>query len=126
MASNNVNPKRQREISQNSITSYKTEGYQSSKSNLEQGKKREYQRSVKDDDVSKFKIGLRDIDEAIFYYFNKVIKPSVIQNGLKKDVPVIYGSPERWSAVQKDGFYRDKNGKIQLPLIMVKRDSVKE
>lgn len=124
MASNNVNPKRQREISQNSITSYKAEGYQSSKSNLEQGKKREYQRSVKDDDVSKFKIGLRDIDEAIFYYFNKVIKPSVIQNGLKKDVPVIYGSPERWSAVQKDGFYRDKNGKIQLPLIMVKRDSV--
>ena len=26
--------------------------------------------------------------------------------------------------MQKDGFYRDKNGKIQAPLIMFKRDSV--
>ena len=34
-------------------------------------KKRETQRSVKDDTVKPFSLGLRDIDEAIFYYFNK-------------------------------------------------------
>ena len=124
MASNKPDIKSQRQLSQDSITSYQNEGYKSSKSQIDNSKKREYQRSVKDDTNSKFNIGLRDIDEAIFYYFNKVIQPSVLQNGLKKEVPVIYGSPERWSSVQKDGYYRDKNGKIQLPLIMVKRDSV--
>ena len=87
-------------------------------------KKRENQRSVKGDNVKRFTVGLRDIDETIIYYFNNVIKPTVMQNGSKINVPILYGSPERWKAVQKDGFYRDKNGKIQAPLIMFKRDTV--
>ena len=87
-------------------------------------KKRENQRTVKGDDTKRFTVGLRDIDETIIYYFNNVIKPSVIQNGSKINVPILYGSPERWKSVQKDGFYRDKNGKIQAPLIMFRRDSV--
>ena len=61
-----------------------------------------------------------------FFYFNNIIRPSVIQNGTKLNVPVLYGSPERWAAMQRDGFYRDHNGKIQTPLIMVKRDSVEK
>ena len=126
MAEININPKSQRELSQDSIETYKVEGYEGKKTDIDNAKKREYQRSVKDDDVKRFSIGLRDIDEAIFYYFNNVIKPSVIQNGTAKNVPVLYGSPERWAAVQKDGFYRDRNGKIQLPLILVKRDSVEK
>ena len=65
-------------------------------------KKRELQRTVKDDDVKRLHIGLRDIDETIVFYFNKFIRPSVIQNGSKINVPVLYGSPERWKAVQKD------------------------
>ena len=89
-------------------------------------KRRELQKSVKGDDVKQFSIGLRDIDEAIFYYFDNVIRPSVIRNGKKTNVPVIYGSPERWKAVQKDGFYRDRNGKIMTPLIMLKRDSLEK
>jgi hypothetical protein len=89
-------------------------------------KKRETQRTVKGDDTKRFTIGLRDIDETIIYYFNNVIKPSVIQNGNKTNVPVMYGSPERWKSVQKDGFHRDKNGKVQAPLIMFKRDSVEK
>jgi hypothetical protein len=126
MADNNVNPKSQRELSQDSIETYQVEGYEGKKSISEEGQKREYQRSVKKDKVKKFAIGLRDIDEAIFYYFNNVIKPSVIQNSTKKIVPVLYGSPERWASVQKDGFYRDRNGKIQVPLIFFKRDSVEK
>ena len=80
----------------------------------------------KDDIVKDVSIGLQDHDEAIMYYFNNVIKPSVIINSNRTNVPIIYGSPERWKSVQKDGYYRDKEGKIQTPLIMFKRDSVEK
>lgn len=115
-------PKSQVELSQETITPYLNQGKGPVPSNL----RRENQRSVKNDDVKQFQVGLQDIDEAIFYYFNNVIKPSVIQNATRVNVPIIYGSPEKWSAVQKDGYYRDNNGKIQLPLIMFKRDSVEK
>ena len=82
--------------------------------------------SRKDDTIQDISIGLQDHDEAIMYYFNKVIKPSVIIGGDRTNVPVIYGSPERWKGVQKDGFYRDKEGKIQVPLIMFKRDNIEK
>ena len=80
----------------------------------------------RDDTVKDISIGLQDHDEAIMYYFNNIIKPSVIINGNRTPVPIIYGAPERWKGVQKDGFYRDKEGKIQVPLIMFKRDSVEK
>jgi hypothetical protein len=82
--------------------------------------------SIKDDKVKDISIGLEDIDNAILYYFENVIKPNVIQNGQQISVPIIYGSPERWKAIQSDGFYRDMNGAIQLPLIMFKRESVEK
>jgi hypothetical protein len=113
-------PKTQVELSQETITPYLNNG----KAPVPVNKRRENQRSVKNDDVKQFQVGLKDVDEAIFYYFNNVIRPSVLQNGTKINVPVLYGSPERWAAVQKDGYYRDNNGKIQTPLIMIKRDSV--
>jgi len=119
-----VVPKKQSEISQNSISTYNNAAKQPTPDVLK--KNRGYNRSVKGDDVKQFNIGLRDIDETIVYYFNNVIKPSVIQNGKRIQVPVLYGSPERWAAVQKDGFYRDKNGKIQTPLIMFKRDTIEK
>jgi len=82
--------------------------------------------SIKDDKVKDISVGLEDIDNAILYYFENVIKPNVVQNGQQIAVPVIYGSPERWKAVQADGFYRDMNGAIQLPLIMFKRETVEK
>jgi hypothetical protein len=82
--------------------------------------------SRKDDTVQDISIGLQDHDEAIMYYFNEVIKPSVIINGNRTNVPIIYGAPERWKSVQKDGYFRDKEGKLQVPLIMFKRDSVEK
>ncbi len=124
--SNKPLPKNQQQLSQDSIKTYGVEAYSGSKQPINDLKKRELQRSVKDDNVKRFEIGLKDIDEAIFYYFTNVIKPSVLQNGATKVVPVLYGSPERWHSVQKDGYYRDRNGKIQLPLIMIKRDSVEK
>ena len=80
--------------------------------------------SFKGDTTKPFSIGIQDIDEAIFYYFQNVIKPSIIQNGARLSVPVIYGSPEKWKSYQKDGYYRDQKGKIMAPLIMFKRTDI--
>ena len=74
-----------------------------------------------EDNIKPFSLGLQDIDEAVFYYFNEVIQPSVIQNGNRVAVPVTYASQERWAAVQADGYYRDKNGKLMYPIILVQR-----
>ena len=115
-------PKSQVELSQETIEPYLNTG----KSPVPANKRRENQKSLKGDDVKQFSVGLKDVDESIFFYFNNIIRPSVIQNSTKVNVPVLYGSPERWAAMQKDGYYRDNNGKIQTPLIMVKRDSVEK
>jgi hypothetical protein len=80
--------------------------------------------SVKDDNVRDYKIGIQDFDEALMYYFQNVLKPSVIQNNTRVNVPVLYGSPENWKTVQSDGYYRDANGKLLAPLIMFKRRSI--
>lgn len=121
---NKIVPKRQSQLSQESIDTYNNASKQPTPDDLK--KNRGYNTSLKGDDVKQFSVGLRDIDETIVYYFNNVIKPSVIQNGKRIAVPVLYGSPERWASVQKDGYYRDKNGKIQTPLIMFKRDSIEK
>ena len=122
MSTNKPIPKSQREISEGTRKPLLNQGGIPTNDS----KRRYNQKSVKNDDVKNFSIGLRDIDEAIFFYFDNVIKPSVIRNGTKVNVPILYGSPERWKSVQKDGFYRDRNGKILTPLILLKRDSLEK
>ena len=115
--------KSQKEISQSLITPYvESRGTVP----ISDPKARENQRAISEGDPKQLSIGLQDIDEAIFYYFNNIIKPIVYQNGETIAVPVMYGSPEAWTAVQKDGALRDKNGKIQAPLIMIKRESIEK
>ena len=87
---------------------------------------RSEQMSLKGDTYKPFTVGLEDIDQAVMYYFQNVIQPYVIQNGQRIEVPIIYGSPEKWKSVQKDGYYKDKNGAIMLPLIIFKRDSIEK
>ena len=82
--------------------------------------------SWRGDDVKPFTIGIKDIDEAVLYYMQNVIKPFVIQNGERIEVPIIYGSPERWKSVQRDGYYKDKNGAIMMPLMIFKRDTIEK
>ena len=77
--------------------------------------------SWKGDTTKPFSIGIKDIDEAVF---ENVIKPFVYQNGQRREVPIIYGAPERWKSYQRDGYYRDKKGSIMLPIIVVKRDVI--
>jgi len=79
------------------------------------------QSTKNDSKVKDITIGIYDIDEAINFYFNQVIKPKVDDGEEMIDVPIIYGSPERWRSVQKSGAFRDAKGKIQIPLIMYRR-----
>jgi hypothetical protein len=79
--------------------------------------------SLKGDDTKTINIGLEDHDDAILYYLENIIKPTVTQNNRQLAVPVIYGTPERWKSVQADGYYRDASGARLLPLIMFKRES---
>ena len=73
------------------------------------------------DDVKNISVGIMDMDSAIMYYFNEVIKPEVDINEEKVKVPCIYASPERWLTISKQGYLRDKKRQIIVPLIVFKR-----
>jgi hypothetical protein len=122
-------PKSQRElsISQQTPLNERGPGFQpTGNPNRSDDLNRGNQVSFKGDSTKPFSIGIQDIDEAVFFYFKNVIKPFVLQNGERIEVPVIYGSPEKWKSFQKDGYYRDVNGRIMMPLIMFKRDNIEK
>lgn len=87
---------------------------------------RAYETKFTELDNKKFSIGIKDIDEAIQYYFDNVLKLTVYQNNGTVLVPVIYGTPEKWKSMQRDGYYRDGAAKIMSPLIMYKRESMRQ
>jgi len=135
------NPRSQRQTSNEQVEPYvnqetgKTLGNPNQPSSFEQFTKNEqsgndFNRSekisFKGDTTKPFTVGIQDMDESILYYFNNVIRPTVHQNNQNIPVPVIYGAPERWKSAQKDGYYKDKNGKIMAPIIMFKRDSIEK
>ena len=116
-------PKTQRELSVEQHKAFDTEvGNPNTSSDLNRGN----QISFNGDSTKPFSIGIQDIDEAVFYYFKNVIKPFVLQNGERIEVPIIYGSPEKWSSFQKSGYFRDSQGRIMMPIIMFKRDNVEK
>jgi hypothetical protein len=118
-------PRNQSQVTQAELsTPYLSQGKAISETSFSKNRGTDY--SFKDDTVKDISIGLEDIDSAVLYYFNNVIKPTVIQNEQRIAVPVIYGLPERWKSIQNDGFYRDKNGKLMVPLIMLKRVSIEK
>lgn len=117
-------PKTQREISVQQHVPTSPQQGDPNLSYTDPSTNRALQTSFKGDTVKPFSVGIQDIDEAILYYFQNVIQPFVIQNGQRISVPVIYGSPEKWKSMQKDGYYRDAKGKAMLPLLVFKRDNI--
>jgi len=69
-------------------------------------------------------VKLYDVDLAIAEHMIDTVVPSVEVFREKVKVPVLYGNPERWTSVQKEGYLRDKKGQLQIPLIMFKRNSI--
>jgi hypothetical protein len=73
---------------------------------------------------TKRSITLYDVDFAISQYMQDVVIPQLEESGQKLNVPLIYGNAERWKGAQIDGVFRDSRGKIQIPMIMFKRNTV--
>lgn len=69
-------------------------------------------------------ISLFDIDYAIMSYLEDTVLPELDDNGKALKIPVIYGNSERWEGARRQGVYRDTHGKLQLPLMMLRRTSV--
>ncbi len=69
-------------------------------------------------------ISLFDIDYAMMSYLEDTALPMLDDNGKLLKIPVIYGNSERWNGAQRQGVYRDSKGKIQLPLMMIRRTSI--
>jgi hypothetical protein len=67
-----------------------------------------------------------DVDSAIAEYMSKVIIPDLEENGDLLKVPLIYGNAERWTNARQQGYLRDQRGRIQIPLIMFKRNSIEK
>jgi len=82
--------------------------------------------SRSNDDVKNPSVTLMDIDTAIVFYFENVIKPSVEDNGENVKVPIMYASPERWKAIQRDGFMKDKKRQTITPVIAYRRTSIEK
>jgi hypothetical protein len=69
-------------------------------------------------------VKLIDVDTTIADYMSNHIIPKVEENGNMVAVPLIYGNAERWEGARKNGYLRDIRGRVQIPLIMFKRNSV--
>jgi len=81
---------------------------------LQRGIKPEYTKGVK----------LLDVDTTIAEYMVDTIIPDVEENGNQVKVPLLYGNAERWNNARKQGYLRDQRGRIQIPLVMFKRNSI--
>jgi len=70
-------------------------------------------------------VTLFDIDYAMMSYLEDTVLPTLKDaNGVGVKIPVIYGNSERWNGARRQGVYRDGKGKIQLPIMMLRRTSI--
>ena len=82
--------------------------------------------SLRGEEIKSISVGIEDIDQAVIYYFQEVIKPYVINEGTTYSIPVVYADPERWKSAQRDGGIRDKEGKVLFPVITIKRENMEK
>ena len=81
----------------------------------------------RDDDVIRSpQQTIYDIDYAIKWYIENEIQPQITANKNLIQVPVIFSNGEKWDNVRRLGYLRDEKGKLQSPLIMLKRNSMQE
>src|SRR5574344_875162 len=79
-----------------------------------------------DDSYKNLKVGLKDMDDALVFYFREVIRPRAMVDENYVDVPITYATPEKWKSAQKDGEFRDKTVKRQLAVAIYKRKSLQK
>ena len=71
--------------------------------------------------LDQYTVTLYKIDQTIFKHLAETIKPMITQNKKSMLVPLMWANPERWKSIRTDGYLRDEQGKIQLPLIAMQR-----
>ena len=70
-------------------------------------------------------VTLFDIDYAMMSYLEDTVLPTLKDGkGVAVKIPVVYGNSERWNGARRDGVFRDAKGKIQLPIMMIRRTSI--
>ncbi len=79
-----------------------------------------------DDTIRSPKRTIYDIDYAIKWYIDNEIQPQILADQTIIPVPVIFVNGEKADNVRRLGYLRDEKGKLQSPLIMIKRNSVQE
>ena len=81
----------------------------------------------RDDDVIRTpRRTMFDVDYAIKWFIENEIQPQIKSNQEIISVPIIFANGEKWDNVQRLGYLRDEKGKLQSPMIMLKRSSVVE
>jgi hypothetical protein len=79
---------------------------------------------TKRDGVKDISIALYDVDYAVKWHLERVVKPTIVEENAIITVPILFAAGEKWTAVQKHGYLRDNQGKLLTPLIMIRRNSV--
>jgi|ERR1035441_7172867 hypothetical protein len=74
------------------------------------------------DDQKNFTISLMDIDGAILTQLQQ-LQIQITDVGKQVSVPIFFGPPERWVSAQRDGYIRDKQGKLIQPAMILKRSN---
>ena len=70
-------------------------------------------------------VTLFDIDYAMMSYLEDTVLPTLKDGkGVAVKIPVVYGNSERWNGARRQGVFRDGKGKIQLPILMIRRTSI--
>lgn len=75
-------------------------------------------------DVKDINVSLYDVDYAVKFQLENVIRPTIMEENAVITVPILFAAGEKWAAVQKHGYLRDNQGKLLTPLIMIKRNSI--
>ena len=88
--------------------------------------KRETNRALQRSIDKEFTKGVKliDVDTTIAQYMVDTVIPDVEENGTQVKVPLLYGNAERWNNARAKGYLRDVKGKVQIPLVMFKRNSI--
>ena len=74
------------------------------------------------DNQKNFTISFHDIDSVILTQLQN-LQLQVTDQGKQVTLPIFFGPPERWISAQRDGYLRDKQGKIILPAMILKRSN---
>lgn len=81
----------------------------------------------RDDDIIRTPTrSIYDIDYAILHFLKDEVILQITHDKQLIPVPVLYANGEKWDNVRRLGFLRDEKGKLQSPLLIIKRGSFQE